>query len=142
MPRSFSPGPLVCVAAFVAAAFTVPSFADETNYDRTTRNEVRREVLRYSDLNLNTEYGADQLLRRIEIAAGHVCGDRMGPRALDEHRFERNCSNIAEEVAVYDVGHPLVIARYYGRTPDIVIDDQYSYYREGSVDVNPYGKSS
>ena len=139
MPRKFSPGPLICVSAFVLAAFAVPSFADETNYDRTTRNEVRREVVRYDDLNLNTAYGADQLLRRIEIAAGHVCGARMGPRALDEHRFGRNCANVAEENAVFDVGHPLVQARYYGRTPEVIIDDEYSYYRDGSVAVEPYG---
>ncbi len=139
MPRKFSPGPLICVSAFVLAAFAVPSFADETNYDRTSRNEVRRELVSYSDLNLNTEYGADQLLRRINIAAGHVCGERMGPRALEEHRFQRNCATTAEEKAVYDVGHPLVIARYYGRTPTIYIDDEYSYNRDGTVYVDPYG---
>lgn len=138
MPRTFSPGPLICVCAFVSAAFAVPSFADETNYDRTTRHEVRREVVRFSDLDLNTTYGADMLLRRIDTAAGHVCGDRMGPRSLDEHRFAEGCKGVAEERAVYDVGHPLVIARYYGRTPDIIIDDQYSYYRDGSVAVDSY----
>lgn len=140
MPRTFSPGPLICVSAFVIAALAVPSFAQETNYDRTTRNEVRREVVTYGDLNLNTEYGADQLLRRISTAASHVCGDRMGPRALDEHRFTRNCIGTAEEDAVYEVGHPLVMARYYGRTPEVIIEDEYSYYRNGSVDVYPYGE--
>ena len=69
MLRKFSPGPLVCVSAFVIAAFAVPSFADETNYDRTTRHETRRETVSYSDLNLNTAYGADQLLRRTATAA-------------------------------------------------------------------------
>ena len=91
----------------------------------------------FGDLNLNN-YARRSALRRIEIAAGHVCGARNNPKPLDEHCFARDCTIVAEEAAVYDVGHPLVIARYYGRTPDIIIDDQYSYYRDGSVYVSPY----
>lgn len=136
MPRTFSPGPLVCVCAFVAAAFAVPSFADD--FSESSRHDVRREVVTFGDLNLNNTAGADELLRRIDSAAGNVCGDRSGRRPLDEHRFAEGCKDVAEERAVYDVGHPLVIARFYGRTPDIIIDDQYSYYRDGSVAVAYY----
>ena len=138
MPRKLSPGPLVCVTAFVIAAFAVPSFARD-NSSGTSRNEVRHQVVSYSDLNLNSARGADELLRRISSAADNVCGNRTGPRPLDEHRFTRGCIANAQEEAVYDVGHPLVMARYYGRTPEVIIDDQYSYYRDGSVAIKPHG---
>lgn len=130
--------PLLVASVLVLASFAVPSFAQETNYDRTTRNEVRREVVTFGDLNLNTEHGADQLVRRIEIAAGHVCGDRVGRRELTENRLVRDCTGAAEEEAVYDVGHPMVLARYYGRSPEIYIDedeDVVAYYPDGSVVV-------
>lgn len=136
MARFFKPGPLICVSAFALAAFTVPSFARDA--DQTARNEVRQQVVEFRDLNLDSTYGADQLLLRINNAAGKVCGARSGPQPLEERRNSRDCAGLAEEQAIYDVGHPLVIARYYGRTPQIIIaenDRDAQRYDHGSVVV-------
>jgi UrcA family protein len=135
MPRPFAPGPLICVSAFVIAAFAVPSFAREDRF--TDHDGVRHQVVSYRDINLNSPQGADALLRRISSAAAHVCGDSAGRRTLHEQRDIRDCVHVAEERAVYDVGHPMVIGRYYGRTPEIIVDD-YAYRRDGSVAVKPY----
>ena len=65
-------------------------------------------------------------------------GDRVGRRELTENRLVRDCTGAAEEEAVYDVGHPMVLARYYGRAPEIYIDedeDDVAYYPDGSVVV-------
>lgn len=115
--------PLLCATLLAVSGFAVPNLADAQSY--ASRHHVRSQVVRFADLNLDHPAGADALVRRIEIAAGNVCGDRTGRRGLDEHRFVEGCVREAGEAAVYDVGHPMVIGRYFGRTPEVIISDNY-----------------
>jgi UrcA family protein len=114
--------PFVCATLLALSGFAVPSLADADS-DRVGRHEVRAQLVKYGDLSLDSAAGADALVRRIETAARDVCGDRPGPRGLTEHRFVRQCARAAGEAAVYEVGHPMVIGRYFGRTPDIIISE-------------------
>lgn len=111
---------LVCVPALLIST-AAPALADNT-WDR--RYEER--VVFFGDLNLESRSGADTLIRRIQQASDVVCGDRAGPRPINEQRDVRSCEAETTELAVREVGHPNVLYRYYGYRPDIVIDDQYA----------------
>jgi UrcA family protein len=100
-----------CVALSCAAA---PVFAQ-------TRPESR--VVHFGDLNLDSAAGADTLIRRVELAADVVCGDRSGPQMLSEHASIRHCEVSTADQAIEDIGNPVVLGRYYGHTPEVVVDD-------------------
>lgn len=59
---------------------------------------------------------ADVLIHRIQMAADVVCGDRRGPQGIAERYSVRVCEIEATEYAIEDVGHPMVMGRYYGYT--------------------------
>lgn len=71
-------------------------------------------VVTYGELNLNTEAGADTLIRRINNAAEDVCGRHDGRRPARQAISDRNCEYETTEDGVDQVDHPMVQARYYG----------------------------
>ena len=110
-------------AAALPFAGAAPAFAQESR------------TVRYGELNLNADQGADTLIRRVEQAADVVCGDRPGPQPLQENASVRECEVIATDDAIRGVGHPVVTARYYGRNPDVTIEG--SWDPDAAVDVRP-----
>ena len=69
----------------------------------TTEN-VRQSVVSYSDLNLETEAGANTLLRRIKFAARRVCGVNAAGFMPMEFRAQlHRCAEQATARAVADV---------------------------------------
>ena len=128
MPRSFS---LLCAAAALAFAAVTPVLAQE----------YEQEVVRFGDLDLNSRAGANALIQRIENASERVCGFRTGAQPLTQHQYTRACTQETMEYAVRDVGHPVVLAEYYGVHPRVIIvegdaDPYYgTYYDDGYVTV-------
>lgn len=110
MPRSLK----FAFAAALAVAAAAPAFA---------REEVNAQVVRYGDLNLKFAGDADTLINRIDNASENVCGDRSGPMPLTERSDVNMCAHESAQVAVAEVGHPVVSGRYYGYTPEVVVDD-------------------
>jgi UrcA family protein len=110
-----------CAAALLLAAS--PAFA---------QSQVQSRVVAFGDLNLDSAEGADVLIRRIQMAADVVCGDRPGPQGIAERYSIRGCEIDTTEYAIKEVGHPVVIGRYYGHTPEVLVEgswapDEYSY---------------
>jgi UrcA family protein len=113
--------PLFCACAFLCAA--APSFAQE----------VRSEVVWLADLNPSNEADADELIARIHDAAGRVCGRRTGVQPVAQWAADRDCQSETTEWAVKDFGHPVVLARYYGVTPRVIVEEEAgadAYYDE------------
>ena len=74
------------------------------------QQDVSHHLVRYGDLNLNTEKGADQLYRRLNYAARTVCSDDG-----DMYYYSRayhQCRHNALERAVAQLGQPKVTAIY------------------------------
>ena len=109
MPRLL---PLACAAALIFAASS-PSFAEQRG----------SEVVEFGDLNLDRAAGADRLIARIENAAERVCDVRPGAVSLTYRDWTRGCAQETTEFAVREVGHPVVLARYYDRNPQIIIEE-------------------
>jgi UrcA family protein len=109
MPR---PLPLVCASALLLAAAS-PSFAQE----------AQSEVVRFADLDLDDIYDADELIVRIHRAAGRVCGARTNVQPVVLWAADRDCQAETTEWTVRDLGHPVVLARYYGVTPRVIIEE-------------------
>lgn len=105
---------VLCIAALLAGLGAFPAIAQQ----------VRSQVVRYGDLNLDNPQGARVLVNRIVTASGNVCDDRSGPRPLAETGDVRECAITAQENAVSDVDHPMVTAEYYGeRGGNVVVGD-------------------
>jgi UrcA family protein len=123
MPRSVS---LLCAAA-LALAVATPVLAQE----------YESEVVRFGDLDLDDPEGADALIQRIENASERVCGFRSGVQPLTQHVYTRDCTLETMEFAVRDVGHPMVLAQYYGVHPRVIIEEGSAdpYYDDGYVYV-------
>lgn len=68
-------------------------------------DEVRRQLVRFADLDLTRPAGAQELYRRIRHAAREVC-EISGPGGYD-----RNCAERAIARAVAEVGAPLLTAQ-------------------------------
>jgi UrcA family protein len=110
-------------AAALSFAAASPAFAQESR------------TVRYGELNLNANEGADTLIRRVEQAADVVCGDRTGPQTLRENASVGECEVIATQDAIQAIGHPVVTSRYYGRRPDITIEGSWDPDPNAAVDV-------
>lgn len=121
MPRTLS---LVCAAVLVFAA--APAFAEEQ----------RSEVVRFSDLDLNDRSDADELIARIQRAAHRVCGTNSG-QPLSQWDAGRECAGETTELAVRDVGHPIVLGQYYGVYPRVIVEEGSAdpYWDDGYVTV-------
>ncbi len=112
MQRTIS---LACLSALLLSAAAVPVYAQT--------DRVRSEVVRTDDVDAYSEAGADTIVRRIERAAGHVCGDRSGPMPLPERVDVNACAVDAEENAIHDADNPVLTARYYGYSPEVVVSE-------------------
>jgi len=66
--------------------------------------ELRREIVRFADLDLTQPAGARQLYRRIERAAHEVCA------GYGLYDYDRRCAQAAIGRAVAEVGAPLLTA--------------------------------
>lgn len=111
---------LLCASAFLCAGAIVPPVAAQ---------EAQSERVYYGDLDLWSEDGADALLQRIRNAADNVCGDVPGPAPVVVQADIRACEFETVDYAIEDLAHPMVTARYTGRTPEVIVE-------EGSAD--PY----
>jgi UrcA family protein len=78
---------VVAAVAFLGVASVIGAQADEAVMTPT-------RTVSYSDLNLNTQAGAEKLYQRIRHAAEDVCGDE-GSRQLKEVAAVRACVNKA-----------------------------------------------
>lgn len=111
--------------AFLSAAVLVAAAAGAPAFGQIIQDENSR-VVTYGELDLNSQAGADALIRRIDNASDAVCGRHDGPRPAHQAEINRACANETAEVAVNDVGHPNVSARFYGGTA--VVEEDVSYY--------------
>ncbi len=110
-------------ASALTFAGAAPAFAQESR------------TVRYGELNLNANEGADTLIRRVEQAADVVCGDYAGKQSLRENAMVGECETTTAQNAIGDVGHPVVTSRYYGRTPDITIEGSWDPDPDAAVEV-------
>ncbi len=114
---------LACLSVLLLSAAAVPAFAQS--------QEIRREVVRTDDVDAYSTQGADTIVRRIENAADHVCGAQGGAMPLPQRADVNNCSVDAEENAIHDANNPVLTARYYGYSPQVVVaegDTDDGYY--------------
>ena len=120
------------VVAALSLCAAAPAFAQQASAPSTTHLNSR--VVPYGDLNLDSAAGADTMLRRINNASRFVCGDRTGPRSMQENGSVHGCVDESMDNAVSDLGHPNVSNRYYGNTPEVIIgddEDAYGYPDKG-----------
>jgi UrcA family protein len=69
-----------------------------------TTQKVRQQVVSFADLNLETEAGANMLLRRIKFAARRVCGvNEAGLLAIEFRAELHSCAKQATARAVADI---------------------------------------
>jgi len=105
MKRILSLGVL---ALGVSLAF--PAVADPRAGD-----ELRRERVQLSDLNLRTNDGASAAVRRMAVAARTVCDqDDYSTRSLRGRAESKRCRHSAMNTAVASLAAPLVTAAYVG----------------------------
>jgi|SRR5687768_5287886 UrcA family protein len=75
-----------------------------------TTETVRQQVVSFADLNLETEAGANTLLRRIKFAARRVCGvNDIGVIAIEFRARLHRCAEQATARAVADVDARTII---------------------------------
>jgi UrcA family protein len=95
----------ILAAVFIAlsgAATVVPAQAAEPAQSYT-------KIVRYGDLNLDSEQGAKVLYTRIRGAAGNVCSSLDGRNLIDK-KFWHGCFDQAVASAVAQVNKARVIA--------------------------------
>ena len=80
--------------------------------------ETHKVLVRYQDLNVNTERGAEQLYHRISFAAHEVCGDVTAPSYLILNRAYQQCRQTTLKQAVAAVDRPKLTALYDQHYPD------------------------
>ena len=108
MPRSL----MLALASAIAFGFAAaaPAAAEE-----------RAQHLTYAELDLDDGAGVDALIRRIENAAGNMCGERSGPMPLSQRFAIQRCARETAVQAVADVNRGSVTARFYNRDPSIIV---------------------
>src|SRR5262245_8644012 len=79
-----------CISVLLMAAAT-PALAQESR------------TVRYGELNLNANAGADTLIRRVEQAASDVCGATTGPASWREHASVGSCEVEATQTAIREI---------------------------------------
>jgi UrcA family protein len=105
----------LCASAllFTGLAVTTPVMAQE----------AESQTVYFGDLDLWSEDGADALVRRIRNAADNVCGDTPGASPVVVQHEVRACEVETTEYAIEDLAHPMVTARFYGRNPQVIIEE-------------------
>ena len=98
------------IALAAVATLCVTSFAFGAHADESAVQAPARTV-RYSDLNLNTQVGAEVLYKRIRTAAEQVCGD-VGSRQLDQATAAKACVDRAVSGSVRAVNNRQLTSVY------------------------------
>jgi UrcA family protein len=105
---------VIASAPVLALAAAAPASAE-------AQDEYQARIS-YGDLNLQSDAGADALLRRVRSEARAVCGDRSGRMSISERREIRECMSDFEERAVALLDNDHVTTRFAGEdTPSIVL---------------------
>jgi len=73
--------------------------------------QVPTRTVRYSDLNLNTQAGAEMLYKRIRNAAEQVCGD-VDSRQLQQAAAAKACVDRAIIAGTHAVNHVRLTSTY------------------------------
>lgn len=102
---------LSTVAAVGFAHGALASTPDQDIY------EVRKETVRFADLDVSQERGARTLLRRLRSASARVCG---GSGRLSETKDYRECREQAIADAVKATRSPM-LAAIYGDDPNPIV---------------------
>lgn len=106
-------------ASALALAFAAPAVAqDEVIVTAPpTSQGLERRVVQFGDLDLYDDRGARTLVQRIEHAAMEVCGNSQVRLPLPDQRYVEGCTRETMDMAIADIDHPYVSARYFGYTP-------------------------
>jgi UrcA family protein len=99
---------LATVAALGVASLAIGAHAGESVVG------VPARTVHYSDLNLNTQAGAEVLYKRIRSAAEQVCGD-VGSRQLEEAAAARACVDQAVVASIRAVNNLQLTNTYNSR---------------------------
>ena len=92
---------------------TVPEVVITAPAPAPPGTEVRREVVKYGDLNIRRQAGAERLLKRIHAAAGKVCEPTPSTkRAFADSADHKKCVDGAIQHAVAAVDAPEVTRAY------------------------------
>jgi UrcA family protein len=100
---------LATVAALGVASLAIGAHADESVAEVPTR------TVHYSDLNIDTQAGAEVLYKRIRGAAEHVCGD-VSYSELAKAAAARACIDRAVGASVRAVNNPRLTDVYNAHT--------------------------
>ena len=100
---------LAAIAALGVASLAISAHADESLAG------VPARTVRYSDLSLNTQAGAEVLYKRIRITAEEVCGDVHSPE-LSRAALARACVERAVGASVRTVNNPRLTTIYNANT--------------------------
>ena len=100
---------LAAIAALGVASLAISAHADESLAG------VPARTVRYSDLSLNTQAGAEVLYKRIRITAEEVCGDVHSPE-LARAALARACVERAVGASVRTVNNPRLTTVYNAHT--------------------------
>jgi UrcA family protein len=95
----------IALAALTAAAAFVQTAAAEPG--RGTEVAVR---VSYADLDISSEAGVKTLMRRIDRAAGVICGSASPSRPISLARIARTCQRAVVADALTQVGEPRLTA--------------------------------
>ena len=108
------------VVALIASVAAAPAWCGSIGRYDAVVTKVRVPV---GDLDLNSQAGADTLIRRVSAAAAHACGgsDAMGVTMLLEQRAYRACKTKAVTQAIAHLDAPVVRARYARMTGEAVL---------------------
>ncbi|HUI59856.1 MAG TPA: UrcA family protein [Steroidobacteraceae bacterium] len=110
---SIGPLRLTGAALLVAAALAGNAALAANSASRTiVDNDVDRRVVKYADLNLDTDAGAKALYSRLNVAARQVCHEAEVNSSRELYRFSRFrwCYSSAMDRAVHDVHSPRLLA--------------------------------
>jgi UrcA family protein len=91
----------------LASALTFAAFA--------TAQPAQAQEVRYGDLNLSSDAGADALISRIRQMARVSCGEHAGPMMWSEYRYVENCRRETELSEIEAINNSYVRSRYEQR---------------------------
>ncbi len=108
------------LASALALSIAAPAFAQR---DRT-------RVVHVGDVDTHSARGAYIAIERIEDAAEAVCGVQGGAQPIPQRVSARECTIETTEIAIDNSNNTGLIARYYGRDPEVVIEEEAAPYEE------------
>jgi UrcA family protein len=111
---------VILAVVLIASAAAAPAWCGSIGRSEAVVTRVRVPV---GDLDLNTQAGADTLIRRVSAAAASACGgaDAMGVTGLAEQRAYRACKTKAVSQTIARLDAPVVRARYAQMTGATVV---------------------